>query len=70
MTKYIINRNEDNKGHNEIHKDNDCIRLPLIQNQVYLGWFNDAVAAKVYAKSIGWTNADGCYHCSNEAHTG
>lgn len=69
MTYYIINKNEDNKGNNEIH-NTSCGHLPLAQNQVSLGWQNDAKSAVSYAKSIGWKNADGCYYCCEEAHHG
>lgn len=69
MANYIINKNTDNNGKNEVH-NTSCEHLPLLQNQVSLGWHANANAAVTYAKSIGWNNADGCYYCCNEAHKG
>ena len=69
MAYYIINKNEDDKGRNEVHTTT-CGHLPLVQNRVSLGYFSDGKAAVSYAKSIGWKKADGCYYCANEAHKG
>lgn len=69
MPNYIINRNKDLKGHNEVHTT-FCNYLPESENRVSLGYFNNAKDAVKYAKSNGWYSADGCYYCCNEAHTG
>ena len=69
MPNYIINRQEDEKGLNEVHTTN-CNHLPLSNNQVSIGWHADAISAVAYAKQNGWSKADGCYYCCNEAHHG
>lgn len=69
MAYYIINRNPDSNGRNEVHTTS-CGHLPLFKNQVSLGWHSDAVAAVAYAKRLGWKNADGCYYCCEKAHHG
>ncbi len=67
MPNYIINKEADDKGYNEVHTTT-CYRLPAVQNQVDIGWHANAIEAVAYAKSQGWTWADGCYYCSKEAH--
>lgn len=69
MSSYYLNKKTDtNPGNNnEIHVEG-CKRMPSIENRVYLGVFNNGVEAKNYAKSIGYSKADGCYLCSPEAH--
>ncbi len=68
MPQYIINKNQDDKGYNEVHKQ-DCLFLPEEKNRASLGTFADEIQAVNYAKSIGY-NADGCYHCCPKAHHG
>ncbi len=69
MPNYIINRNKDDNGYNEIH-DTTCKHLPALQNQVNLGWYLNSKEALSAAKTLGWKDADGCYHCCNEIHKG
>lgn len=69
MPKYIINKNEDVKGYNEVH-ETSCNHLPAVNNQVSLGYHADAKSAVSYAKLTGYKNADGCYYCCNDAHHG
>lgn len=72
MSKYIINRNVDSRGNNEIHNLNSypsCGHLPKPENQVLLGNFSTDKQALEYAKKNGWKNADGCYYCCKDAHT-
>lgn len=69
MSNYIINKNQDSKGYNEVHTTS-CTHLPEVKNQVALGWFTDAKSAVAYAKSNGYPTADGCYYCCADAHKG
>lgn len=69
MANYIVNRNQDFKGYNEVHITS-CGHLPETQNQVQLGWFSDAKGAVSHAQAMGYPNADGCYYCCIEAHKG
>ena len=69
MNYYIINKNTDNNGNNEVHTS-ECTHLPSIFNQVSLGYFSNGKDAVAYAKKNGYPNADGCYYCANEAHKG
>ncbi len=69
MNNYIINKNTDNNGYNEIHKST-CNYLPYSHNQHSLGFhFSDADALS-YAKSIGYNKADGCKHCCPSINKG
>ena len=70
MPNYIINKNSDEKGFNEVHNTAICSHLPEIYNQVDLGQHTDENAAVDYAKRIGWRNADGCKYCCPNAHRG
>lgn len=72
MAEYIINKNKDNQGNNEIHnisKVPSCQHLPIPANRVSLGFRSSDKEALSYAKQIGWKNADGCFHCCKDAHT-
>lgn len=66
---YIINKKQDNKNNNEVHTT-ECAHLPESLNQVSLGAFDNGEQAVKYAEEHGYPNADGCYHCCNEAHHG
>ncbi len=69
MEQYIINKNEDDKGNNEIHMIS-CNHLPDIKNQVFIGQYDNKISALVNAKLRGWKNADGCFYCCEEIHVG
>mgnify|MGYP000894725497 CR=1 FL=1 len=69
MPNYIINKNTDNNGYNEVHTT-DCGHAPAVYNQDSLGWFSNAKPAVSHAKNNGYPNADGCYYCCEEAHRG
>ena len=56
-----------NKETHEIHISN-CGHLPTV-NKKQLGDFFNCYQAIVYAKSVGYSNADGCYYCNEEYHT-
>lgn len=68
MKEYYINKNTDSNGRNEVHTSN-CFWLSLVSNRAYLGSFANGNDAVSYAKRIGYPYADGCKHCSPEAHT-
>ena len=68
--RYYINPHINEPGANqEVHKEN-CSGLPLVKKREYLGDFTSAREAVHYAKILGYTRADGCMHCSPEAHRG
>lgn len=69
MKDYYINTNTDTNpyGNNEVHAEG-CDWMPSISNREYLGYFNNGIEAVNSAKSKGYTKADGCKHCSPEAH--
>ncbi len=69
MPYYLINRQADEHNLNEVHQTT-CPWKPAAINQVNLGYFPSNKAAVEYAKSIGWKNADGCWHCCRDAHHG
>lgn len=68
MKKYYINKTQDLNGRNEVHAFG-CFWLSLASKTEYLGEFPNATTAVIYAKRIGYSSADGCKHCSPEAHT-
>ncbi len=71
MPNYIINKNTQSNGDNEVHnKDANCGHMPLIENQIDLGWHATCHDAVSYAKSK-WANnrINGCYYCANTCHT-
>lgn len=68
MQLYLINKEKNNEGYNEVHTI-ECFRKPLASNQIELGVFSDAIEAVAYAKRIGYSDADGCYYCSSESHS-
>ncbi len=66
MPSYYVNKNIQPTGEHEVHKEG-CHRMPELQNRVYLGYFSNAIDAVREARRY-YTNVDGCYYCSNEAH--
>ncbi|GAA0441684.1 hypothetical protein GCM10008983_18510 [Lentibacillus halophilus] len=67
---YYYNKNTDNNGNQEVHK-NDCSYLPDLQNRKYIGYENSCHSAIQRAKDdTGETNFDGCYHCCYACHKG
>lgn len=66
MKHYYINLNPQPTGEYEIHTD-ECIYFKLINRKEYLGYFKNARCAKLAARIKGFTNADGCHYCCNEA---
>jgi hypothetical protein len=69
MPYYLINKKADEHNLNEVHQTT-CPWKPAAINQEPLGYFYSNKEAVAYAKSIGWTHADGCYHCCRDAHHG
>ena len=66
MKHYYINLNPQSTGEHEIHADK-CVYFKLINSKEYLGYFKDARYAQLTARLKGFTIADGCHYCSNEA---
>ena len=71
MATYIVNKNPDNNGFNEIHRKNNCNHLPNPENQITIGDFSSCSAALAHAKQTWRENKfDGCAYCCPECHTG
>lgn len=68
MPNYIVNKNEQPNGDNEVHRTDICTRLPERRNQEDLGWHLSCASAVATAKVRGYY-ANGCYYCSSECHT-
>ena len=66
---YLINKNSDDNGRNEVHKTS-CSYLPEQKNQISLGSHASDENALAYAKLLGWKTADGCYYCCPRIHKG
>lgn len=69
MANYIINKNKDEKGLNEVHTTT-CLHLPKMTNWDNLGYHSNEIEAVNYAKRNGYPNADGCKYCCPLAHNG
>lgn len=74
MPDYIVNRNAQPNGDNEVHQFPSSLcsspRYPSLQNQVPLGWHSSCFGAVSQAKSLRYARANGCYYCANACHTG
>jgi hypothetical protein len=74
--KYIINKKKQgskNGNNYEVHVSNNCEHLPLIDNRVSLGDFNNCDDALSYAKKrypSKSSEIDGCYYCCYSCHIG
>lgn len=70
MTTYIVNRNAQANGDHEVHDLNTtkgC--LPDAANRVRLGDYTLCHTAVSEAERLGYSPANGCYHCANDCHT-
>lgn len=67
MAKYYVNKNAQNNGDHEVHKQG-CFWLPKVENRIYLGEHTSCKSAVRKAKDY-YDQVNGCYHCSNECHT-
>lgn len=67
MPDYFVNKNAQNNGDHEVHKEG-CSHLPLPSNRLYLGVFSTCYPAVLEAKNY-YPSADGCYYCSTACHT-
>ena len=66
MNRYYVNENSQPTGEHEVHEEG-CVFMPDIWNRKYLGYFVDAKEACKEARKL-YSNVDGCYYCSREAH--
>lgn len=64
---YYINKKAQSTGEHEIHKY-DCNYLPVEENRVFLGAFENFETAKKEAIKSGFNNVDGCAFCCPEGH--
>ena len=68
MAKYYVNKNSQSNGDHEVHKLG-CSHFPNKENVEYLGEFSYCDPAVSTAIARGY-NANGCYYCSYDCHTG
>ena len=68
MAQYYVNKEAQVNGDHEVHTS-DCSYLPTAENRQYLGTFSDCGDAVQEARRY-YTQANGCYYCSTECHTG
>lgn len=66
-TNYYVNRNQQQNGDHEVHKDG-CYWLPLPHNRIHLGAYASCRLAVLEAKRH-FKRANGCKHCSSACHT-
>lgn len=68
--RYIVNKNTDQHGLHEVHKENYCNHLPNPENRVYLGMFDNCQEALASARRTYPNDRfDGCAHCCPACHT-
>ncbi len=74
MPNYIVNRNAQPNGDNEVHTTPrpSCPSpyYPEPRNQVPLGFHSNCADAVQTAQHRGYRTANGCYYCSRLCHTG
>jgi len=68
MACYIVNRNAQPTGEHEVHNEN-CSRLPDLENQVPLGSHDSCGPAVAKANSL-YDKVDGCAYCCPNCNTG
>ncbi|HMO77938.1 MAG TPA: hypothetical protein PKA42_03465 [Candidatus Paceibacterota bacterium] len=68
--KYIINKNSQSTGEHEVHAEIYCSHLPLPENRIALGNYDNCSDPIREAKSK-WPHLtiDGCKHCIPQCHT-
>ncbi|HCG63238.1 MAG TPA: hypothetical protein DEZ27_05400 [Sphaerochaeta sp.] len=64
---YYVNKNAQVNGDHEVHRE-DCAKLPLSENRIYLGAHEDCFAAVVKARTY-YSQVDGCKICCYSCHT-
>ena len=73
MPNYIVNRNAQANGDNEVHvTPRSACSSPLYpapENQEALGFHASCHGAVAVAKARGYRRANGCYYCSLPCHT-
>lgn len=74
MAHYILNSNKQDSpsGENyEVHNEEACVHLPLHENRISLGYFNnckDAMTTAVNKFPEARAEIDGCYWCCTSCH--
>lgn len=68
MSNYYVNRNAQSNGDHEVHRSG-CSYLPDLKNRVFLGDFESCIPAVRQAKTMYYSQSNGCYYCSNSCHT-
>ena len=71
MPRYILNKNTQSTGENEIHNaDAGCSFMPLSHNQIDLGFHVNCQSAIATAKRMHPSKViDGCASCTPACHT-
>lgn len=67
MARYYVNKNAQNNGDHEVHKEG-CSYLPEPQNRTFLGEFDNCRDAVRESKKH-YKQTNGCFYCSLECHT-
>lgn len=67
MATYCVNKNQQNNGDHEVHKEG-CNYYPEPQNRIVLGSFFNCREAVQEARKH-YFQVNGCYFCSLPCHT-
>ena len=67
MPQFYVNKNAQSSGEHEVHTS-ICNYLPLPENRIFLGSFDNCASAVREAKKH-FNNVDGCFYCCRPCHT-
>jgi len=69
MPDYCVNKNAQSNGDHEVHRLDNCNRLPKPENRQDLGYHSSCGTAVTKAKQY-YKQSNGCAYCSPDCHTG
>ncbi len=70
MQKFIFNKNAQPNGDREVHNaSTGCSYMPLLQNQLDLGYHASCHGAVAHAKTYYLGRINGCFYCCRACHT-
>jgi len=70
MQRFILNQNAQPNGDREVHNaSTGCSYMPLLQNQIDLGYHASCHGAVAKAKTHSSGRINGCFYCCRACHT-
>lgn len=68
MPHSIVDRDAQSTGDHAVHRSDICTRLPSVEKQMALGWYESCREAVAAARRIGYERVNGCEFCVPECH--